>query len=106
MVDKVKVKIEKKSARDPKAKAARPPLQRVGRTSTSRISAKNQVTVPVDILRAMGLHAGDEVEFRANDAGFIELSLIRRSSIVEMAGRYGDVFEKFDLEKERQSWNQ
>ena len=95
MVDKVKAK----------KREAKPPLQRVGRTSTSRISAKNQVTVPVDILRAMGLHVGDEVEFRANDAGFIELSLANRNSLIEMAGRYGEVFKNFDLEKERQSWN-
>jgi bifunctional DNA-binding transcriptional regulator/antitoxin component of YhaV-PrlF toxin-antitoxin module len=27
----------------------------------SRISAKNQVTIPVDALREAGLHAGDEV---------------------------------------------
>lgn len=26
-----------------------------------RISAKNQVTIPVDVLREAGLHAGDEV---------------------------------------------
>jgi bifunctional DNA-binding transcriptional regulator/antitoxin component of YhaV-PrlF toxin-antitoxin module len=95
MVNKVKAK----------KKDVKIPLRRIGRTSTSRISAKNQVTVPVDILRAMDLHAGDEVEFRANDAGFIELSLVRRNSLVDMAGRYGDVFKNFDLEKERESWN-
>lgn len=39
----------------------------------SRISSKNQVTIPVAALAAVGLHAGDEVEIRAAGAGRLEL---------------------------------
>ena len=69
MVSKVKAK---KSARKP-ARKVTAPVQRKGRTSTSRLSSKNQLTVPVDILRSVGLEVGDEVEFVVNNAGFIEV---------------------------------
>ena len=51
----------------PKVKAKATRVQRRGRTSTSRISAKHQVTVPVDILRAIGLTVGDKVKFEIKD---------------------------------------
>ena len=82
------------------------PIQRAGRTSTSKLSSKNQLTVPVDILRKVGLKTGDEVEFVVNDAGFIEV--LRAPNInrelLELAGKYGELFAGFDLEAERDSW--
>ncbi len=92
MVSKVKVKVKVKSARR-------------GRTSTSKISIKNQVTVPVDILRQVGIQAGDQVEFSVNGAGFIEVRPSEESGFSSLAGKYGYIFEGFDLVKERQSWN-
>jgi bifunctional DNA-binding transcriptional regulator/antitoxin component of YhaV-PrlF toxin-antitoxin module len=41
-----------------------------GRT---RISSKNQVTLPVAVLEAAGLHAGDEVVVRPKGPGTIEI---------------------------------
>ena len=102
MAPKVKVK---KSAKRPVPKP-KIPAQRAGRTSTSRLSSKNQLTVPVDILRRVGLAAGDEVEFVVNNAGFIEV--LRAPNVnrdlLKLAGKYGDLFEGFDLEAERDSW--
>ena len=79
---------------------------RAGRTSTSRLSSKNQLTVPVDILRSIGLTTGDEVEFSVNDAGFIEVKPVvsELNPVLELAGKYSKAFKNFDLAKEREGW--
>jgi bifunctional DNA-binding transcriptional regulator/antitoxin component of YhaV-PrlF toxin-antitoxin module len=100
MVSKVKVK---KSVGKPTRKV-KAPVQRKGRTSTSRLSSKNQLTVPVDILRRVGLVAGDEVEFVVNNAGFIEVRKYdRMRQLDELAAMYGDLFANFNLTEERKS---
>lgn len=38
-----------------------------------KLSRKNQVTIPVDVLRASGLEPGDEVRVRALGRGRLEL---------------------------------
>jgi len=93
-----KVKAKKRAVKAPKA------LRR-GRTSTSKLSSKNQVTVPVDILRQVGIGAGDNVEFAINDAGFIEVRPTGINNLVGHEGLFTDVLKGFDLAKERQSWN-
>ena len=92
MVNKVKVKDKVK-------------LARRGRKSTSKLSIKNQLTVPVDILRQVGIQAGDEVEFLLNGAGFIEVRPVEENSLMSLPEKYGYLFKDFDLAKERQSWN-
>ena len=82
---------------------------RAGRTSTSRISSKNQVTVPVDILRAIGLTSGDQVEFIVNE-NVIEVKPIHISSqkqhkIMALVGDMTEYYEGFDLAAERASWD-
>ena len=100
MAPKVKAK---KTANKPALKR-KVPVQRAGRTSTSRLSSKNQLTVPVDILRRVGLEAGDEVEFVVNNAGFIELRKYdKMRALDELAAKYGDLFADFDLAEERKS---
>ena len=102
MVPKVKAK---KSTKKP-AKKIKAPLKRAGRTSTSRLSSKNQLTVPVDILRRVGLEVGDEVEFAVNNAGFIEVTKIgTHNKLLDLAGTFSDIFDDFDLEAERDSWD-
>lgn len=93
-----KVKAKKRAAKAPKA------LRR-GRTSTSKLSSKNQVTVPVDILRQVGIGAGDNVEFAVNDAGYIEVRPTGANNLVGHEGLFTEVFKGFDLTKERQIWN-
>jgi bifunctional DNA-binding transcriptional regulator/antitoxin component of YhaV-PrlF toxin-antitoxin module len=79
---------------------------RAGRTSTSKLSSKNQLTVPVDILRSIGLTTGDEVEFSVNDAGFIEVKpVIEENPIMRLVGIGTDIYKDFDLEKDRESWS-
>jgi len=100
MAPKVKAK---KTANRPALKR-KVPVQRKGRTSTSRLSSKNQLTVPVDILRRVDLVAGDEVEFVVNNAGFIEVRKYdRMRQLDELATKYGDLFANFNLTEERKS---
>jgi bifunctional DNA-binding transcriptional regulator/antitoxin component of YhaV-PrlF toxin-antitoxin module len=102
MAPKVKVK---KSAKRPVTKPKQP-AQRAGRTSTSRLSSKNQLTVPVDILRRVGLEAGDEVEFVVNDAGFIQIQVMADAHpVLNLVGAFPGVFDEFDQEKERAAWD-
>ena len=58
----------------------------------SKLSAKNQVTIPVDVLRAAGLAAGDDVVIRATGSGRIEIEraddLIDRFAGTLPAGTY------------------
>lgn len=102
MAPKVKAKkTVKRTASKPKQ-----PVQRKGRTSTSRLSSKNQLTVPVDILRRVGLEVGDEVEFVVNDAGFIQMRVARDANpILNLVGAFPGIFDEFDQEKERAAWD-
>jgi bifunctional DNA-binding transcriptional regulator/antitoxin component of YhaV-PrlF toxin-antitoxin module len=119
MVTKVKAKTAAKAVgKRPAKKAAavkavkKAPVEkakksaRAGRTSTSKLSSKNQLTVPVDILRSIGLTTGDEVEFAVNDAGFIEVKPVvsELNPVLELAGKYSKAFKNFDLAKEREGW--
>lgn len=88
-----------------KIKPRQTPVRRVGRTVRSRISSKNQVTIPVDVLRAKGMSTGDEVEFVLNSAGFIELRPLAVTGPLAFAGAFTHLFEDFDLDQERNSWN-
>jgi AbrB family looped-hinge helix DNA binding protein len=58
----------------------------------SKLSTKNQVTIPVDVLRAAGLTAGDDVVIRATGSGRIEIEraddLIKRFAGTLPAGSY------------------
>ena len=105
MVTKVKAK-KTPIKRVRKVVVVKKPAQRAGRTSTSRLSAKNQLTVPVDILRRVGLEVGDEVEFVVNDAGFMHIQMIKsKNSVLDLVGAFPGVFDEFDQDKERESWD-
>lgn len=55
----------------------------------SRISSKNQVTLPVDELRAAGLAAGDEIRIRATGRGALVVEAPQ--SVVD---RFAGVFDR------------
>ena len=100
MAIKVKAKTKSKSARR-------------GRTSTSKISAKNQVTVPVDILRKSGIKQGDLVDFNISQDGAIEITLLKKESEGEkfirlLQGALSATLDQNDLAKlraqDKRSW--
>ena len=72
MANKVKVK----SKAQPRVESRVKPARR-GRKSTSKLSIKNQLTVPVDILRKSGIKQGDLVDFQINQDGAIEIRLLK-----------------------------
>jgi bifunctional DNA-binding transcriptional regulator/antitoxin component of YhaV-PrlF toxin-antitoxin module len=47
-----------------------------GKGIMTRLSTKNQVTIPVDVLREAGLSAGDEFVVRAAGPGRVELERV------------------------------
>jgi len=100
-----KVKAKKKAA--PARSAPVVKQQRRGRSSTSRISAKNQVTIPVEVLRNSNLVIGDEVEITVNENGVVEVKKVAPINPFQvLADAAGDTYIGFDLERERaESWD-
>jgi AbrB family looped-hinge helix DNA binding protein len=77
--------------------------QRPRRRGHTRISAKNQVTIPVDALRRAGLRSGDELRVEADGAG--RIVLVRDDDrITRYAGDMGDVYTPGYLDKLRDEW--
>jgi AbrB family looped-hinge helix DNA binding protein len=72
--------------------------RRRGRT---RISAKNQVTIPVDALRSAGLRPGDEVDVAVDGAG--RVLLVRADDVI---AKYAGTFRypKGYLKRLRGEW--
>ena len=84
---------------------AKKKVARRGRTSTSRVSSKNQVTIPVDILRKAGIKEGDEVSFAVNEKNEIELKHEKRQQVLLLIRAEGsNEYKDFDLDKERETW--
>jgi bifunctional DNA-binding transcriptional regulator/antitoxin component of YhaV-PrlF toxin-antitoxin module len=95
---KVKVKAKKK--------ATLPAKTRKGRTMTTRLSTKNQITLPVEIIRKAGFKVGDNINCTVNKEGRIELSPAE-NPIMSLIGAGNGIFDDFDLEAERAySWGE
>lgn len=74
--------------------------RRRGRT---RISAKNQATLPVDVLRRAGLGPGDEVRVEAAGPG--RIVLVRADDLIARhAGSLTGLYPKGYLAKLRREW--
>lgn len=74
--------------------------RRRGRT---RLSAKNQATIPVAALRRAGLKSGDELQVEALGAGRIVLTRVEETR-ASYAGRLTGVYSKNALQKLRREW--
>ncbi|WP_433219055.1 AbrB/MazE/SpoVT family DNA-binding domain-containing protein [Microtetraspora malaysiensis] len=76
---------------------------RARRAGPARISGKNQVTLPVAVLRSLGLHAGDPVDIEEEDGRIV----IRRhrSRFDDVVGTLPGFTEAVDVEAERDAWN-
>lgn len=73
------------------------------RRGYTRLSAKNQATIPVDALRKAGLKTGDELRVEAAGAGRIVLKRID-SPIERYAGIFTGLYPKSYLKKLRSEW--
>jgi bifunctional DNA-binding transcriptional regulator/antitoxin component of YhaV-PrlF toxin-antitoxin module len=73
------------------------------RRRATRISSKNQVTIPVEALRSAGLSAGERVTARATGAGRVLLE--REDDVLsEFSGELTGVYEPDELEVPRDEW--
>jgi bifunctional DNA-binding transcriptional regulator/antitoxin component of YhaV-PrlF toxin-antitoxin module len=73
------------------------------RRGTSRISAKHQITIPADALRAAGLEVGERVVAHADGPGRVVLE--READILDVfAGSLSGVYEVDELDELRDEW--
>ena len=89
-------------------KKSTPTRLRRGRATSSRISSKNQITIPVEVLREMSLKPGDRVEFHINKDNRLVITPVDSEwlkTLDEILGSMTDVYEGFDLQKEREEWD-
>lgn len=56
--------------------------------STATLTTKGQITIPVDVRRALNVEAGDRVEFVQIEPGRFEVIAATRS-VRELKGRFG-----------------
>lgn len=56
--------------------------------STATLTVKGQITIPVDVRRALNVEPGDRVEFVQIEPGRFELIAATRS-VRELKGRFG-----------------
>jgi bifunctional DNA-binding transcriptional regulator/antitoxin component of YhaV-PrlF toxin-antitoxin module len=68
-----------------------------------RISSKNQVTLPVDAMRAAGMHPGDEVTIRAAGDGELVVA-VRGSRVRRHAGIASGIYAAGELDQLRDEW--
>ena len=69
-----------------------------------RVSSKNQVTLPVDVMRSAGLASGDEVTIRRVGDGEV-LVAIRGSRVRRHAGIATGIYRPGELVLLRDEWN-
>jgi bifunctional DNA-binding transcriptional regulator/antitoxin component of YhaV-PrlF toxin-antitoxin module len=73
------------------------------RRGASRISAKHQITIPADALRAAGLEVGERVVAHADGPGRVVLE--READILDaFAGSLSGVYEVDELDELRDEW--
>jgi bifunctional DNA-binding transcriptional regulator/antitoxin component of YhaV-PrlF toxin-antitoxin module len=68
-----------------------------------KVSSKNQVTLPVETMRAAGLRAGDEITVRPAGDGEIVLA-IRGSRVRRHAGIASGLYKEDELDRLRDEW--
>lgn len=68
-----------------------------------KVSSKNQVTLPVEAMRAAGLHAGDEVVVRPIGDGEVVIAA-RGSRVRRHAGIASGVYRPGELDELRDEW--
>jgi AbrB family looped-hinge helix DNA binding protein len=79
------------------------------RRGYTRLSEKNQVTIPIDVVRALGLKPGDELRVESVHPGRIVLDRAvdvetRLRAIEETAGSMPGIWKPGDLDRLRDEW--
>lgn len=73
------------------------------RSGVTRLSSKNQVTLPVGALRAAGVSVGDELHVEADGDGRLVL-LREREPLDELIGSAPELAGAVDLQALRDEW--
>lgn len=74
------------------------------RRGASRISSKNQITIPAEALRSAGLQAGERVVAHADGAGRVILER-EHDVIAEFAGALTGTYRPGELDDLRSEWD-
>lgn len=74
------------------------------RPGVTRVSRKHQVTLPVDVLRAAGLHPGDELRVTADGRGRLVLTAVQ-DPLEELIGSAPGLSATTDLKTLRDEWD-
>ncbi len=74
------------------------------RRGASRISSKNQITIPAEALRSAGLQAGERVVAHADGAGRVVLER-EHDVIAEFAGALTGTYRPDELDDLRSEWD-
>ena len=72
---------------------------RKGRKTTSRLSSKHQVTIPVDVMREVGFKVGDELVF--NIEGKKVIVTKKRVDLLEWIASLNGLYDGYDFAAER-----
>jgi AbrB family looped-hinge helix DNA binding protein len=78
-------------------------VKHLGRRGRTRLSRKNQVTIPVDALRSAGLKPGDELVVEAAGAGRIVLTRAD-DALARYAGALTGAYHRGYLSELRDEW--
>jgi bifunctional DNA-binding transcriptional regulator/antitoxin component of YhaV-PrlF toxin-antitoxin module len=68
-----------------------------------KVSSKNQVTIPVEAMRAAGLQPGDEIAVRPAGKGEIVIAT-RGSRVRRHAGIATGIYKDSELDRLRDEW--
>ena len=66
--------------------------------STATVTSKGQITIPVDVRRAMRVEAGDRVDFIEVEPGRFEVVAATRS-VTELKGMFGKASKTVSIEE-------
>ncbi len=74
------------------------------RRGASRISSKNQITIPAEALRSAGLEVGDRVVAHADGSGRVILER-EHDVVAEFAGALTGTYRPSELDELRSEWD-
>ncbi|HEU5422713.1 MAG TPA: AbrB/MazE/SpoVT family DNA-binding domain-containing protein [Nitrolancea sp.] len=65
---------------------------------SATIISKNQITIPAEVRRHLGLKQGDKVAFVLGDGGTVELRALKYPSVASRAGAAGRLTKSLPLD--------